>query len=106
MGGGDPQDLVNEELLANSDIQVAIFKGRLGGTRGTKREVRYFMENGKARRVMLFVNRDDTLRDGALRSFIDEMKGAAYVRLGSLLYSQARHCFAAGDLTLASPRLR
>jgi hypothetical protein len=76
MAGGDPQDLINEELLAGSDLLVAILKGQLG-TRGTEREVRYFMENGKARRVMLFVHKDETLRDAALRSFVNEMKDAA-----------------------------
>lgn len=80
VAGGDPQDLINEQLLADSDLLVAIFKGQLGSTRGTEREVRYFMEHGKARRVMLFV-RDDVLRDPQLGGFLLEMRdNAAFIQ--------------------------
>ena len=43
MGGTDPQELIDEELLSTSDILVAIFKGQSGKTKGAIREVRNFV---------------------------------------------------------------
>lgn len=80
MGGKDPQDLINEELLNQSDILIAIFKGQLGSTRGTEREVRYFIELGHARRLMLFFHRDESLREPDLRDFIDEIKKSIFYK--------------------------
>lgn len=80
MAGKDPQLLINEELLEHCDLLVGIFKGELGATRGAEREVRYFIDRGRARRVMLFVHRDDSLRDPELRGFVDEMKTIAFLQ--------------------------
>lgn len=79
MAGGDPQELINENLLSNCDLLIALFRNRLGG-RGTEREIRYFMEKGKGRHVMLFVHHNDENREPELRSFLDEFKNIALFR--------------------------
>jgi hypothetical protein len=105
MAGANPQDIINEELLSNSDLLVAIFKDRLGG-RGTEREVRYFMENGKGRRVMLFVHHDETNRDPALRDFLNEIRVTAlyrsYIEQADLLEHLAVALLHRAELTRAA----
>jgi hypothetical protein len=79
MGGADPQDLINEELLRQCDILVGVFKTQLGKMRGAEREVRFFVNNDRSQRVMLFVHRDKALKEDALSSFVQEMNESMFI---------------------------
>ncbi len=74
MGGNDPQELINDELLNVSDVLVAIFKSSAGKTHGAMREVRFFVNKARLNRVMLFFHRDESLQEDSLRAFAQEMK--------------------------------
>jgi hypothetical protein len=75
--GGSPQSVVDEQLLEESDLIVAVFKERRGPSRGTEHEIRHFLKRGREKRVMVFFHRD-AARDIDLEDLYHELKDQVF----------------------------
>jgi hypothetical protein len=113
MGGQEPQQLINTQLLSRCDLLIGVFRLQLGRTRGTVREIDYFVDNGRARRVMVYtfdplsVPGSTVKADSALTKYMSTLQRQllthAYTSPEHLTQLVKLHLSRRIDVTLATP---